>query len=87
MVSLVHNMENHGGKPVNLGIKKLTPHRLKDFLDFFDYRAFSDHAEWSFCYCTYLHLDAESEKQVEEEVKADGKKDALRIMLRSRAML
>lgn len=28
MVSLVHNMENYGGKPVNLEIKKLTPHLM-----------------------------------------------------------
>ncbi|MDR1298888.1 MAG: GNAT family N-acetyltransferase [Oscillospiraceae bacterium] len=69
----------------NIVIKPLMPALASDYFDFFDNRAFSDNAEWSCCYCTYFHMDKESERQVGDEVKADGGHDALRRALRSRA--
>lgn len=69
----------------NIVIKPLTHALSADYFDFFDNRAFSDNADWSCCYCTYFHMNKESERQVGDEVKADGGKDALRRALRSRA--
>lgn len=69
----------------NIEIKPLTPALSADYFEFFDNRAFSDNAEWSCCYCTYFHMNKESERQVGDEVKADGGNDALRHALRSRA--
>ncbi|MDR3119839.1 MAG: GNAT family N-acetyltransferase [Clostridiales bacterium] len=69
----------------NITIKPLTPDLAADYFDFFDNRAFSDNVEWSCCYCTYFHMNEESEREVDDEVKADGGSDALRRALRSRA--
>ena len=33
-------------------IKRLTPDLLEDYLDFFDYRAFSDGSPFYPCYCS-----------------------------------
>ncbi|MDW7656899.1 MAG: GNAT family N-acetyltransferase [Bacillota bacterium] len=57
---------------MNLEIKPLTPELAADFFDFFDNRAFTDHAEWSCCYCTYFHIDSEREKVINNMVK-EGK--------------
>jgi GNAT superfamily N-acetyltransferase len=69
----------------NITIKPLSPELAADYFDFFDNRAFSDNAEWSCCYCTYFHMNEESEREVGDAVKADGGKDALRRALRSSA--
>jgi GNAT superfamily N-acetyltransferase len=53
-------------------IKRFTPDLIADFFDFFDLRAFSDHEEWSCCYCTFFHSDNESEEEIEEWMKANG---------------
>jgi len=66
---------------MNIEIRKLTPDLADDFFDFFDNRAFSDHAEWSCCYCTSFHSDI---KQVDEEVKSlGGGESNLRKVLRA----
>lgn len=71
---------------MNLEIKALTPDLNPDYFDFFDNRAFSDHAEWSCCYCTFFHMDKAYERRVGEEVKADGGGEAaLRHSLRNLA--
>lgn len=54
---------------MDINIKPLTPELADDFFDFFDNRAFTDHAEWSCCYCTYFHFDREREKAVNKQVK------------------
>ncbi|MFO7612994.1 MAG: GNAT family N-acetyltransferase [Clostridia bacterium] len=71
---------------MNFVIKALTPELTADFFDFFDNRAFTDHEEWSFCYCTFFHMDKEHEQRVEEEVKANSGKDALRNCLKNTAV-
>ena len=57
---------------MDLEIKPLTPDLAADYFDFFDKRAFTDNEEFSCCYCTWFHMNSESDKQVREEVKADG---------------
>ena len=54
----------------NPTIKPLSSELADDYFDFFDNRAFTDHEEWSCCYCTYFHFDREREKEVGEIVKA-----------------
>ncbi|MHB8963490.1 MAG: GNAT family N-acetyltransferase [Saccharofermentanales bacterium] len=54
---------------MNIEIKPLTPALADDYFDFFDNRAFTDHSEWSCCYCTYFHFDMEREKVVDDMVK------------------
>ncbi len=52
-------------------IKKLTPALINDYLNFFDNVAFTDHKEWSFCYCMFFHTTDEMEEAYEKtgEVK------------------
>lgn len=70
---------------MSIEIKPLAPSLMEDYFDFFDNRAFTDHAEWSFCYCTFFHMNKDLERSVEETVKADGGPDALRRALRDTA--
>jgi len=43
-------------------IKKLTPELTKDYIEFFDNRAFTDNSEWSACYCVFYHWNDDYEK-------------------------
>lgn len=70
---------------INIEIKPLTPALSADYLEYFDNHAFSDNVEWSCCYCTYFHMNKESEQQMSNEVKADGGNDALHSALRGTA--
>jgi hypothetical protein len=38
-------------------IRRLTPQRLTDFLDFFEQRAFADNPKWLSCYCHFPHAE------------------------------
>ncbi len=42
---------------MELEIRRLTPELLGDYLDFFDNTAFTDHPEWSRCYCLAFHFE------------------------------
>lgn len=70
---------------MTIDIKPLTPDIAGDYFDFFDNRAFTDHAEWSCCYCTWFHMDRSHEQKIGEAVKSDGGTDALRRALRETA--
>lgn len=59
-------------------IRALTPELLPDYLRFFDDVAFADHAEWSWCYCTYFHLGKDDEKRIETENQGTFCRDTLR---------
>lgn len=48
---------------MNICIKKLTPEMTEDFLYYFDNDAFSDHEEWSACYCLQSHLSKEEDER------------------------
>ncbi|MFC2089830.1 GNAT family N-acetyltransferase [Bacteroidota bacterium] len=41
---------------MNLSIKPLSPERIPDYLYFFDNITFSDHPDWSKCYCFSFHF-------------------------------
>lgn len=38
-------------------IRKLSPERMQDFLQFFDGEAFADNPRWGFCFCQFLYVD------------------------------
>ena len=40
---------------MDIQIRKLTSDLLEDYLYFFDYVAFTDHADWANCYCIHFH--------------------------------
>lgn len=40
---------------MDLDIRPLTPEMLDDYLNFFDNVAFTDHPDWSQCYCMHFH--------------------------------
>jgi GNAT superfamily N-acetyltransferase/cytidine deaminase len=61
-----------------LEIRKLEPALLEDYLDYFDNVAFSDHPEWSWCYCTFYHLGEEDEKKLEAENAGRFNREVLR---------
>jgi hypothetical protein len=50
-------------------IKKLSPELVDDYLYFFDNIGFSDHKEWSWCYCTFYHFDDETGKKPDHTAK------------------
>ena len=59
-------------------IKKLTQELNKDYLDFFDNRAFSDGNPNGPCYCTSPNQDEETIKRMISEFKANGVKNTIR---------
>ena len=59
-------------------IKKLSQELNKDYLDFFDNRAFSDGNPNGPCYCTSPNQDEETIKQMVSEFKANGVKKTIR---------
>lgn len=52
-------------------IEELSGDRIRDWLDFFDNRAFADHEEWSTCYCTALYYPKPAEYAGESRKKRD----------------
>ena len=62
----------------SITIKRLTPELNKDYLDFFDNRAFSDGNPNGPCYCTSPNQDEETIKQMVGEFKSYGVKETLR---------
>jgi GNAT superfamily N-acetyltransferase len=75
-------MEPDVNNETKIEIKPLAPALADDYFDFFDNRAFSDHTEWSYCYCTFFHVDQD---EIEKAVQADGGADALRCVIRGAA--
>ena len=59
-------------------IKRLTPERNADYLDFFDRRAFTDNNPNGPCYCTSPNQDEEEIRQMVGEFKTHGVKNTLR---------
>ena len=68
------------GNHIDITIKALTPDLIPNYFNLFDHRAFSDHADWSCCYCTSFHAD---NRQVEADVHSlGGGEKNLRYVLR-----
>jgi len=63
---------------MELEIRALSPALIEDYLGFFDGAAFSDHPEWSFCYCTYYHLGKQDEEALEAQCAGRWTRDILR---------
>ena len=61
-----------------LTIKRLTPKLNKDYLDFFDNRAFTDNNPNGPCYCTSPNQDEETIKKMVAEFQTFGVKETLR---------
>ncbi len=59
-------------------IKKLSQELNKDYLDFFDNRAFSDGNPNGPCYCTSPNQDEETIKRMISEFRANGVKNTIR---------
>ncbi len=47
---------------MNITIKPLLPDLLDDFLFFFDHAVFTDHPDWSVCYCYSFHFTGSREE-------------------------
>jgi GNAT superfamily N-acetyltransferase len=58
-------------------IKKFSPELLDDYLHFFDTIGFSDHEDWSWCYCTSYHFDDEMEKMLDHTAKTGMRNEAI----------
>ena len=43
---------------MEITIKPLSPDLLADYLHFFDHVAFTDHQDWSACYCIHFHWNS-----------------------------
>jgi GNAT superfamily N-acetyltransferase len=71
---------------MNLEVMPFTPELADDYFDFHENRAFSDHAEWSHCYCIAFCMQKTDDKEMSQEVKANGGgRDALHRALKTRA--
>ena len=62
----------------SITIKRLTSELNKDYLDFFDNRAFTDDNPNGPCYCTSPNQDEETIRQMVGEFKTSGVKETLR---------
>lgn len=60
---------------MSLHIERLTRENKADFFDFFDHRAFTDHAEWSGCYCLESHLRSENGVEYRPDGRAVARED------------
>lgn len=69
---------------MNLTIEPLTPGRAGDYLTFFEGAAFSDHKEWSWCYCTFYHIDRGIEEGGSISCKTDLRAIAERLIAEGR---
>ena len=58
-------------------IKKLSSNLIDDYLEFFDNIAFSDHKEWSWCYCAFYHFDDDDIKKLREAGKENLRSEAV----------
>ena len=63
---------------MKLMIKPLTFELNKDYLDFFDHRAFTDNNPNGPCYCTSPNQDEETIRKMVSEFKYSGVKDTIR---------
>lgn len=59
---------------MSIEIKKLVPELCEDFLYYFDNVAFSDHPDWSYCYCLEGHLTEKEDDELSE--RADRREKA-----------
>lgn len=53
-------------------VRKLTSELLEDYMNFFDHVAFSDHKEWSCCYCVHFHWNDQMEEEYKEYEASGG---------------
>lgn len=71
---------------MELEIKPFTPELADDYFDFHENRAFSDHPEWSHCYCLAFCMNKTDDIELSQEFKANGgDSDALHRALTTRA--
>jgi len=71
---------------MDIDIRPLTPDLAEDYFDFHENRAFSDHAEWSHCYCLAFCMTKADDGEMSAEIAADGNdRDALHRALKARA--
>lgn len=61
-------------------IHPLSAERVADYFRFFDDVAFADHPEWSWCYCTFFHMDEADEKSGDIQGKEDLRNLAHRLI-------
>lgn len=64
---------------MSIRIEKLTPDRKGNFFEFFDNRAFSDHAEWAGCYCLESHLKSVDNVEFTPDGQAVRREDRRRV--------
>ena len=61
---------------MNIEIKLLSKDLTDDYIDFFDNVAFSDHKEWSYCYCAVPFFDKKAITQFIETGKENLREEA-----------
>jgi GNAT superfamily N-acetyltransferase len=66
----------------NIEIKELSSNLIDDYLEFFDNIAFSDHKEWSWCYCAFYHFDDADIKKLRETGKENLRSEAVDLIKR-----
>ncbi|MBN1524568.1 MAG: GNAT family N-acetyltransferase [Spirochaetales bacterium] len=60
-------------------IRKITPDKLDDFLQFFDTTAFADNKEWEQCYCVFWHHPGTVDEWMKFS-KEDNRKTAIQLI-------
>ena len=62
---------------MELEIRKLSPELIGDYLHFFDHAAFTDHAEWSGCYCVEPHVCERIQEELSKGTLSKGRDYAI----------
>ena len=57
---------------MNIEIKTLSKELTDDYINFFRNIAFSDHKEWSYCYCCSFHYNDKEMQKIHDEKKLNG---------------
>lgn len=71
---------------MKLEIRPFTPELAGDYYDFHENKAFSDHAEWSHCYCIAFCTTKADDREISAEAKQNGNnRGALHRALRIKA--
>jgi GNAT superfamily N-acetyltransferase len=73
-------LRHQGGGIMAIEIYPLTAERIEDYFYYFDHVAFTDHAEWSRCYCTFYYFNSVTEIQLDGASKNDMKQHARRLI-------
>jgi len=71
---------------MELEIRKLSPELTEDYINFFENIAFTDHPEWSQCYCLHFHWESAWDVESKNSDWPDKRREHLLEMIASQKL-